>query len=216
VKSIIKANTYFFTPYFIFLLSGGVLLLLNGKAHTHLEFNSFHNAVFDAVFYYITYLGDGILALLITIILASNSFRYAFIVGASNLLASATTQILKHYVFIDAVRPKKYFEGVANLYLVPGVDNYLYNSFPSGHSTCAFALYLALALITKNKSLKFIFFTIAALVAYSRIYLSQHFLDDVYAGSLIGVVFTLSVFYFVQKWNAPFLNKSITSLVSKQ
>ncbi len=36
----------------------------------------------------------------------------------------------------------------------------------------------------------------AILVAYSRIYLSQHFLSDVLAGSLLGVLVAFIVFYF--------------------
>jgi membrane-associated phospholipid phosphatase len=36
----------------------------------------------------------------------------------------------------------------------------------------------------------------AALGAYSRIYLSQHFLSDVCVGSIIGVVTPLLMFYF--------------------
>jgi membrane-associated phospholipid phosphatase len=43
---------------------------------------------------------------------------------------------------------------------------------------------------------------IAIITAYSRIYLSQHFLQDVVAGSLLGVI-TSSVIYYVlakKKW----------------
>jgi len=36
---------------------------------------------------------------------------------------------------------------------------------------------------------------VAILVAYSRIYLSQHFLTDVLAGSLIGVSIAMIVYY---------------------
>ena len=44
----------------------------------------------------------------------------------------------------------------------------------------------------------------ACLVAFSRVYLSQHFLIDIFAGSMIGVSVTLTlylVFYHDdQKW----------------
>ena len=189
---------------------------MNSKAEKHLEFNTFHTPFFDTFFYYFTYLGDGVTAVLVVILLLSVKYRFAIIVGASNIIAALITQFLKHEVFYNAVRPKKYFEGVHDLYFVPGVDNYLYNSFPSGHSTCAFSLYCALSLIVKNKILKFIFFVMAFLVGYSRVYLSQHFFEDVYAGSVIGVSVTLIVYYFVSKINKNWLEQSLISTFKSQ
>jgi membrane-associated phospholipid phosphatase len=213
VKNIFKTNSYFFVPYFFFLIVGAAILFLNPKPDTQLEFNSLHSNFFDHFFYFVTFLGDGILALLITIILLFYSFRSAFIVGISNILASSFTQVLKHFVFNDHVRPKKYFEGISNLYFVPGVENYLYNSFPSGHSTCAFSLYLALCFLVKSNLLKLLFFVIAILVGYSRIYLSQHFLEDVYVGSIIGVCFTIIIYYFLEKSKNLWMNKSISNML---
>lgn len=182
---------------------------MDTKAEKHLEFNSFHNSFFDSFFYYFTFLGDGITATLVVLILAVINFRNALFVGVANIIAALITQLLKHTLFADVVRPKKFFEGMHDLYFVPGVDNYLYNSFPSGHSTCAFSLYLALALIVEQKIYKLIFCVVAFLVGYSRIYLSQHFFEDVYAGSLIGVSITLIVYYFINKINADRMNHSV-------
>jgi membrane-associated phospholipid phosphatase len=140
------------------------------------------------------------MAVLVVIILLAIKYKYAFIVGISNIISALITQTLKQTVFAHAVRPKKFFEGIHDLYFVPGVENYLYNSFPSGHSTCAFSLYFALALLVKNKILKLLFFIVALLIGYSRIYLSQHFFEDVYAGSIIGVTTTIIVYYFIQNF----------------
>lgn len=156
-------------------------------------------------------MGDGTMALLITIMLLAVKYRYALIVGLSNILSSIITQVLKQTVFSDELRPKKYFEGIHDLYLVPGVENHLYYSFPSGHATCAFSLYLALSFIVKNKSFKILFFTLALLVGYSRIYLSQHFLGDVYVGSLIGVGTTILVYGYIQKIETGKLDRSLIS-----
>lgn len=184
-------------------------MISNNKANTHIEFNTYHNSFFDSFFYYITFLGDGITATLVAIILLTIKYRSALLVGISNIIASVITQLLKHTVFADVVRPKKFFEGVHDLYLVPGVENYLYNSFPSGHATCAFSLYLALALIVENNKLKFLFFVIAFFVGLSRVYLSQHFFEDVYVGSIIGVSITFLCFYFLQKQNKKWLESSL-------
>ena len=209
MKAILKTNASFFFPYLIFIVLGALLLIINTKVEIQLSFNSFHNSFFDSFFYYATYFGDGLMALLVVIILMAVKYKYAFIVGVSNIISALITQTLKQTVFANAVRPKKFFEGIHDLYFVPGVQNYLYNSFPSGHSTCAFSLYLALALLVKNKTLKLLFFIVALLIGYSRIYLSQHFFEDVYAGSLIGVSITIMVYYFIQKRNKNWMEQSL-------
>lgn len=216
MKIILKKNSLFIVPYLIFLLSGAFVLIVNSKTETHLKFNTFHNPFFDSIFYYLTFLGDGITALLVFIMLLAVKFRYAIIIGISNIIASSITQILKHTLFSEMLRPKKFFEGIHDLYLVPGVDNYLYNSFPSGHSTCAFSLYFALALIVQKKTLKFFFFLIALMISLSRVYLSQHFFEDIYVGSLIGVSATVAVFYLIQKYNNNWLEKSMITLIKSQ
>lgn len=212
MKTIVKANLSFLFPYLIFIVLGAALIIINTKAETHLGFNNFHNSFFDVFFYYATFLGDGVTAVLVVIILLTVQFRAAIIVGLSNIISALITQVLKRTLFAEMVRPKKFFEGIHDLYFVPGVENYLYNSFPSGHSTCAFSLYLSLALIVKNKKYKTMFCILAFLVGYSRIYLSQHFFEDVYAGSLIGVTITIITYYFVQKSNKNWMNKSLITI----
>jgi membrane-associated phospholipid phosphatase len=211
VKAILKSNFSFLLPYLVFIVLGALLLILNTKVEIQLSFNHYHNSFFDNFFYYATYCGDGLAAVLVVIILLSIKYRYAFIVGVSNIISALITQTLKQTIFADVVRPKKFFEGIHNLYFVPGVDNYLYNSFPSGHSTCAFSLYFALALLAKNKTLKLLYFIVALLVGYSRIYLSQHFFEDVYAGSLIGIFTTIIVYYYIQKSNKGWLEQSLVN-----
>lgn len=216
MKAILKANLSFLFPYILFLTLGAIPFFISSKAETHLGFNSFHNSFLDAAFYYLTFLGDGVTALLVAVILLAVRLRYAFIVVMSYIISAIITQVLKHTLFADVVRPKKFFESIHELYLVPGVTNHIYNSFPSGHATCAFSLYLALALIVENKIYKLIFFILAFLAGYSRIYLSQHFLEDVYAGSLIGVVVTIIVFYLFQKSKVNWMDNSLASFIKKQ
>jgi membrane-associated phospholipid phosphatase len=216
VKDILKSNRAFLIPYFCFLCCGLVLIIANTKASTHLEFNSFHTNFFDFFFRYATNLGNGYMVVLVTIILLTVSFRSTLIVALSNIASGLITQLLKHTLFSDVVRPKKFFEGVHDLYFVPGVDNHLYNSFPSGHTTCAFSLYFALALLVKNKLLKFVFFLIALMAGYSRIYLSQHFFEDVYVGSLIGVTVTGLLGYYVSNIQKTSLDNSLITVLKKQ
>jgi membrane-associated phospholipid phosphatase len=212
VKAILKAYRYFLIPYCAFLVFGLFILFLNTKEQIHITINHYHHPFLDNFFYYLTFLGDGVMTTLVAVMLLAIKFRYTILVALSSIFSAIITQLLKHFVFEDHVRPKKFFEGVHDLYFIPGVQNYLYNSFPSGHTTSAFALYLSLALIVKKRAYKFLFFWLALLVGYSRMYLSQHFLEDVCAGSFIGVVITLVVYYILQQKKNGYLEKSLVSV----
>ena len=137
--------------------------------------------------------------ILFSVIYTFIKLRYALLIGVSYLFSSLIAQILKHCLFANNPRPKKYFEGLHDLYFVPGIENYSSYSFPSGHATSAFALFFTLTLITGNNYLKFSFFMLALTVAFSRVYLSQHFFCDIYAGSLLGTVIAIAIFYVVEK-----------------
>jgi undecaprenyl-diphosphatase len=69
------------------------------------------------------------------------------------------------------------------------------SSFPSGHTTSAFAVFGIFWEI--NSSLVYIFLGIAILIAFSRLYLYLHYPSDVFVGILLGLfcgklVFTLN------------------------
>lgn len=61
-------------------------------------------------------------------------------------------------------------------------------SFPSGHTTSAFASALAASCFFRNKAFVISSVTLAAIIAISRIYLYVHFPTDVIAGLIIGVI----------------------------
>lgn len=197
MKKTIRKNIPFLFPYLLFLLAASSFISLHSKGEAHLIINRYHAEFCDHFFFFVTYLGDGYTVVAAVILLCFIKYRYALLMAVSNILAAGATQLLKHTLFADQLRPKKYFEGIAELKLIPWVENYSYNSFPSGHTTAAFATFLCLALIIENKALKFLMFAIALTIGFSRIYLSQHFLNDVMAGSAIGVAITLLVYHFV-------------------
>ena len=60
-------------------------------------------------------------------------------------------------------------------------------SFPSGHTTAAFELGVAIFLVMKNKKIAWIFPVFSALVGLSRIYLMVHYVTDVIGGFFVGV-----------------------------
>lgn len=189
----LKNTIYFLLPYGIFLLSVGLILFLNGKEDIHICINKYYNAFADRAMPWITLGGDGIIISIAVLLLCVLHRRFGLFTGISCLLASGITQLLKHTIYFEEVRPKLFFSPSSPLRFVPGVENYLYNTFPSGHATLAFAFFFSLAIIVKNKVLQLLLFTTALLIGFSRIYLSQHFLGDVFFGSLIGTSTTLVV-----------------------
>lgn len=66
---------------------------------------------------------------------------------------------------------------------LPPTNSY---SFPSGHTCAAFCMAFALSNIFAP--LSFVFFTLAALVGISRIYLGMHYPTDVIIGAVLGFV----------------------------
>jgi membrane-associated phospholipid phosphatase len=69
-----------------------------------------------------------------------------------------------------------------------------YNSFPSGHSTSAFA-FAAVVGTEHEWYWGAAAYTLAGLVAYSRINDNQHRLHDVVGGAVIGISYGLSIHY---------------------
>jgi len=202
--SLLKKNTAFFLPYFIFLLAGGLVLSIWSKTDIHLYINNFHSPLADLFFSNWTNLGLGIMIIPLSLILAFIRFRYMIITVIGFLITVIINDSLK-FIF-HAPRPLTVFTQLhQSLYLVPNVKMYNWDSFPSGHSATGFCMFCLLALYTKNNLLKGIFFVIALLIAYSRMYLSEHFLQDVYTASIIGVCIALFTYSWVM--NAKMFNK---------
>ena len=93
-------------------------------------------------------------------------------------IATVGTEILKKLV----KRPRPY-QTYNNIY-PDEVD--LSNSFPSGHTSVAFASATSLFLVTKKWYLGIPALGWATAVGYSRIYLGQHYPSDVLVGAVVG------------------------------
>jgi len=184
----VKNSSPFIGWMYVYIIFGGFILLLIPKAYIHLFINQYHSSAADVFFTYATLLGDGISATILVVILLFISFRYASMVAFSNIACSVIIQSLKRFIFADSVRPYQFFKEVHPLYLVPGVEVYSFNSFPSGHSATIFTTCTLLCLMTKQRCLRTVLFMMACTIAFSRVYLSEHFFADIYAGAIIGVV----------------------------
>lgn len=214
VKSQFLDNAYFSYPFMFFLIIGLILQIFTNKGDITLFVNSFQNPILDKYFIFMTEIGDGTYFGIALIFVLLYKVRFALLGVATYLASGAIVQILKY--FIEAPRPKIYFEGTGLLNFINGVNVHSYNSFPSGHTASGFAIFLFLAILTKNKHLGFLYFMIALSVGISRVYLLQHFFIDIYFGAIFGFVFTILVYNIIEnndriansKWyNYSIINK---------
>jgi membrane-associated phospholipid phosphatase len=178
----------------------GYWLLHDDKVSIHKTINAFvGNQWIDEFFKYITHVGDGIFAVILVLILAYYNFRNSIFVLLSYIVASLVATVFKRIIYPDIFRPDftfKFFVG-EKLNLIDGIEMLSSNSFPSGHSTTAFAVFVALAFLVKSNTSKVLFLVTACVVAFSRTYISQHWLIDVYVASVIGTLSALLSYYIV-------------------
>jgi membrane-associated phospholipid phosphatase len=203
LRSIIAANRNFLLCYGFFFLVGLIFLLMEGKTATFLFLNPFHRSPLDYFFIAFTYLGDGIFAVaLVILLMVLRRWSQAWQLLTAFLLSALLAQILKNVFSMP--RPWEVFDHKEYIYFIDGITRRGYSSFPSGHSTTVFALATMLAIFEKNKRTNVFYALTAVAVGYSRIYLGQHFLTDVLMGSFLGVMTAILVhWFFIKKFRSP-------------
>ena len=192
-------------PTIVLALVLGTTLLVVPKAELHLTLCQPHTRFWDAVIPAFTNLVDW-LPYLVVILLLFYRTGWATFLASNLLLSTFIVQPIKH--ILCAPRPLTWFaENMPNirLPLVEGVRMNYWLSFPSGHTTTFFVLFFSLSIILYAENIKgknilsFLCFLCASFGAYTRIYLSQHFALDIFAGILIAVSSTLVLYFFLVK-----------------
>jgi len=200
MNEVLKRIRTFLIPYLLILCVCLVIKLVYTKAVIYFAVNSLYNPLADRLAPYVTDIGNGWTAVAIAAILTLFNYRRALIVASSYAVTSLSAQILK-YIF-DAPRPKLYFKDqISKIHFVKAVEILSLHSFPSGHTVSAFTLAVIFTYWSKNKAWGPVFLLIAVMVGYSRMYLSEHFFEDVTAGSVIGVIITVFWLYWLDNRN---------------
>ncbi len=197
LKNKFKTPKLFIVPFLIWLLVGVFALFQFEKGDLVLFFNENRTAIGNFYFKLASAFAEWKVILLILAFLLSKKFGNAFILALTWLGTGIIAQSLKR-VF-DLPRPPGYFTDLKLNFIT---DNIHYaHSFPSGHTTTAFALFFVLAMMTEKKILHLVFFILALSTAFSRVYLLQHFLIDVYFGSILGMIIGYLLFVSINSSN---------------
>ena len=183
----LKQNRVFLVLSLGLMVGLSIALSVVPNGELHLLLCDRHTDARDIFYKYYTKVGEWV-PYVVCCLLLFFRFGWAIFTTSCVLLSGAVTQVLKRIV--DAPRPLTWFATNypdVQLPLVDGVEMSRYFSFPSGHTTTFFAFFFALSIIVSQSSLRshwcsvpqIIFFLLAALGGYSRIYLSQHFAADI-------------------------------------
>lgn len=142
----------------------------------------------DHLFHYLTYLGDGIIWVPFAIwVLVYRKKMWPLVISAI-VFSTFLVQFSKQVIFTNEARPTKSITEMALIHTVEGVELHTNNSFPSGHNTTAFSIFLLLCLLLSARYFWIPGFLLAVLTGYSRIYLAQHFPLDAGAGMIAAVI----------------------------
>jgi len=198
MKVIYNKSKFFIFLSLLFVLVAVFVFLRIPFGNEILFINQFNTPLFDFLFKYITWLGE-LFWLFIILIFCFVSYKQGFYALLVYLFTTIVAQSIKH-IWVEP-RPAEYFKNIASLHFVDGVSIHHWNSFPSGHTTSAFAMAFIVSFILKRDFLtQFLCFFIALLVGVSRMYLCQHFLKDVIAGAVIGTSVALGTAFVMQKF----------------
>lgn len=162
-------------------------------------FEEMHNPVLDFLMYQITCLGNG--GLIWLVIAAAMLFvlpkRYrktgATVVAALLISLVICNGIMKN--LYQRVRPFHADTTFENLYRV--FDRIYDWSFPSGHTSASFAAAVAIRLWNKKEGIGAL--VLAALISFSRLYLTVHYPTDVLASVVFGSAYGGAAYLLMKK-----------------
>jgi len=208
----LREHKWYTIPVLLYFVVSFILLLFLNKGDLVLFFSNNRTDFWNVFFIYGTQLGEAYTYVLAFLGLLLVRFRYAIFVPVVAGLALLISFSLKS--FFAHLRPKLWFEELGEtLTFVPNIYvNIGHTSFPSGHTFSGFAIFGYLALCSNKWWLKILFASCAIITGLSRVYLVQHFLEDIVFGAFLGTSLAIFVYYLqlrLSKNDSKWWNKGI-------
>ncbi|MCS7037057.1 MAG: phosphatase PAP2 family protein [Saprospiraceae bacterium] len=203
MKQAFWANPWFTIPALVFINAGLLLALFLPPGMEILHLNDWRREPLNTFFRWATRLGEVWPFLAIGLLSLLWRYRIAVLLAMGGLLIFTSSQLLK--VTVSKDRPMLFFanHGLTERVVLAGEwPHGGRTSFPSGHTMTAFGLFGVLALLAgrRRPALSLACAGAAALVGVSRIFLIQHFLTDVVAGALLGLLAAGVIWAIDQRW----------------
>jgi len=191
-----------------------ITILSFDKKGSFLFLQTSHTVVSDSFMAMLTNLAHGSFVLIIVLILTIvQKARLSIILLVGFALSGIIVQTIKNTIYKNEPRPVEWFANQNYKLEVPeNLSPHMKNSFPSGHSATAASLFAFLAFRFRKSSIQVVFAIAMFTVAYTRIYLFEHFPVDVLIGICIGLVTQIGVeYYFKDKLQGERLLKLFPS-----
>ena len=194
--------------FYVFAAGAGILILIGflaslmyGKADFLLWLFASRHTIADYYFYYTTKLGESHAFIFFGFLFLFSSWKKMLPVPILGLVVTIASYLMK--IYFEHERPSVYLQKLkweGNLavldYHVLGGNN----SFPSGHSMAAWAIFTLAAALIRKTWFSVVALILATSVSISRVYLMAHFLQDVVAGAAIGFLLGFGVYYAYARW----------------
>ncbi len=181
---------------------------------------SIHNSFLTAIMTTITTLGDdGIIFIVLgLVLLLTKKYRKA---GLTVLVALLVMLVCNNLVLKELfARPRPFnldpvtYDWWHEVYEYPNFNIHQPSSFsfPSGHTSSAFAA--AIAILWYNRKIGVPMTIFAAIMGFTRIYVEVHYCTDVIAGAVVGVIYAL-IGVLIAKYLFPLIDKVLNAVFSK-
>ncbi len=203
-----SVNPYFFVPFILWLIVGGVCLSVWSHEELFIAINSRNSPWLDNLMFQITHIGEGVvIGIVLLALMLKRSFRnwwYFLTALLCSTIPALVTQFLKRS--FGKPRPLSFFSDAGWIHNDSDWTKFYHNSFPSGHTTGTFSMFCLLACLLPKRYQPFglLFLILAVLNGISRVYVAAHFFEDIYVGSIVGTGVALLLFSVMKHYLSAF------------